>query len=218
MDQFKEKTLLILEKISSNDSSFKFITNELKKILKKVETKEINEIQEINFSLILLNFIEGNISTIGLNYTIFDKKIKDAIKKIVVQFSENPFCNINKELKILFEFQNESVLNLIKAFEISYKNGQINFIQKAYKKIKFDNLLNILGKNVVNNEFLEKNGWKLDSKFVVINDGKNKKNNISNNNNIDVIQAINDIKFIGETNIKLDKFIQGNLLIEPIEK
>jgi len=102
MDQFKEKTLLILEKISSNDSSFKFLTNELKNNLKKVETKEINEIQEINFSLILLNFIEGNISTIGLNYTIFDKKIKDAIKKIVVQFSENPFCNINKELKILF--------------------------------------------------------------------------------------------------------------------
>ena len=33
-----------------------------------------------------------------------------------------------------------------------------------------------------------------------------------------IIKKINDIKFIGENTIKLDKIIQANILISPIEK
>ena len=69
---------------------------------------------------------------------------------------------------------------------------------------------------MIDNEFLNKNGWKREKNYVIINDDSDYNKN--NSNNIDVNQAINDIKFIGENTIKLDKIIQANILISPIEK
>ena len=69
---------------------------------------------------------------------------------------------------------------------------------------------------MIDNEFLNKNGWKREKNYVIINDDSDY--NKKNLNNIDVNQAINDIKFIGENTIKLDKIIQANILISPIEK
>ena len=216
MDKFKKETLSIFENINKNNPLYLILINDLIKKLNNLEYKTEEE-EQIQLALILLNFIKGNISLIGLNINKINKDLKNNIKKIVVQFSDKPYCNISKEINNLNSFQNESILNLVKSFEISYKNEQINFIKKCYKKIIFDNLQNFFGKNfMINDEFLRKNGWKKEKNYVIINNDLDNNKNISNN--IDVNQAINDIKFIGENTIKLDKFIQANLLISPIEK
>ena len=216
MDKFKKETLSIFENINKNNPLYLILINDLIKKLNNLEYKNEEE-EQIQLALILLNFIKGNISLIGLNINKINKDLKNNIKKIVVQFSDKPYCNISKEINNLNSFQNESILNLVKSFEISYKNEQINFIKKSYKKIIFDNLQNFFGKNfMINDEFLRKNGWKKEKNYVIINNDLDNNKNISNN--IDVNQAINDIKFIGENTIKLDKFIQANLLISPIEK
>jgi len=216
MDKFKKETLSIFENINKNNPLYLILINDLIKKLNNLEYKTEEE-EQIQLALILLNFIKGNISLIGLNINKINKDLKNNIKKIVVQFSDKPYCNISKEINNLNSFQNESILNLVKSFEISYKNEQINFIKKSYKKIIFDNLQNFFGKNfMINDEFLRKNGWKKEKNYVIINNDLDNNKNISNN--IDVNQAINDIKFIGENTIKLDKFIQANLLISPIEK
>jgi hypothetical protein len=216
MDKFKKEILLIFEKIKVKNPSYLIIINDLIKKLENEELKKENQ-EQIQFALILLNFIKGNISIIGLNVNKINKDLKNNIKKIVVQFNEKPFCNLNKEINNLKPNQNEFILNLINSFEISYLNGQINFIKKSYKKIIADNLQNFFGKNfLIDNEFLNKNGWKREKNYVIINDDSDY--NKKNLNNIDVNQAINDIKFIGENTIKLDKIIQANILISPIEK
>ena len=216
MDKFKKETLSIFENINKNNPLYLILINDLIKKLNNLEYKTEEE-EQIQLALILLNFIKGNISLIGLNINKINKDLKNNIKKIVVQFSDKPYCNISKEINNLNSFQNESILNLINSFEISYLNGQINFINKSYKKIIADNLQNFFGKNfLINNEFLDKNGWKREKNYFIIND--NSDYNKKNLNNIDVNQAINDIKFIGENTIKLDKIIQANILISPIEK
>ena len=216
MDKFKKEILLINENLKVKNPSYLIIINDLIKKLEKEELTNENG-EQIQFALVLLNFIKGNISLIGLNLNKINKNLKNNIKKIVVQFSDKIYCNLNKEINNLKPSQNESILNLINSFEISYLNGQINFINKSYKKIIADNLQNFFGKNfLINNEFLDKNGWKREKNYFIIND--NSDYNKKNLNNIDVNQAINDIKFIGENTIKLDKIIQANILISPIEK
>lgn len=216
MEKYKKETLLILENLKVNNPSYLIVIKDLIKKLEKEELTNENG-EQIQFALVLLNFIKGNISLIGLNLNKINKNLKNNIKKIVVQFSDKIYCNLNKEINNLKPSQNESILNLINSFEISYLNGQINFINKSYKKIIADNLQNFFGKNfLINNEFLDKNGWKREKNYFIIND--NSDCNKKNLNNIDVNQAINDIKFIGENTIKLDKIIQANILISPIEK
>ena len=216
MDKFKKETLSIFENLKNNNPLYLFLINDLIKKLNNVEYKNEEE-EQIQLAYILLNFIKGKISLIGLNINKINKDLKNNFKKIVVQFSDKPYCNLSKEINNLNSYQNESILNLVKSFEISYKNEQINFIKKSYKKIIFDNLQNFFGKNFpINDEFLEKNGWKKEKNYVIINNDLDYNNNITNK--IDVNQAINDIKFIGENTIKLDKIIQANLLIPPIEK
>ena len=216
MDKFKKETLSIFDNINKNNPLYLILINDLIKKLNNLEYKTEEE-EQIQLALILLNFIKGNISLIGLNLNKINKNLKNNIKKIVVQFSDKIYCNLNKEINNLKPSQNESILNLINSFEISYLNGQINFINKSYKKIIADNLQNFFGKNfLINNEFLDKNGWKREKNYFIIND--NSDYNKKNLNNIDVNQAINDIKFIGENTIKLDKIIQANILISPIEK
>jgi len=216
MDNFKKETLSILENLTNNNPLYLILINDLIKKLNNFNYKNEEE-EQIQLALILLNFIKGNISLIGLNINRINKDLKNNIKKIVVQFSEKPYCNLSKEINNLNSFQNESILNLVKSFEIFYKKEQINFIKKSYKKIIFDNLQNFFEKSfLIDNEFLEKNGWKKEKNYVIINNDSDDNQKISNN--IDVNQAINDIKFIGENTIKLDKFIQANLLISPIEK
>ena len=83
MDKFKKEILLINENLKVKNPSYLIIINDLIKKLENEELKKENQ-EQIQFALILLNFIKGNISIIGLNVNKINRDLKNNIKKIVV--------------------------------------------------------------------------------------------------------------------------------------
>jgi hypothetical protein len=200
MEKYLQDIEQLVELIKKNDDKFKTKGNEL---LNKLNQE--NKTREVQYSIILLNFILNNFTLRNLQYDNLQKEEVEKFKKLIQITSSTPYPNISTHILCLKNKKREIDL-LVDGLISIYKEYQIEYINKFYSKITLANLQSILGKEIVNEEFIKSRNWKLNKNVVEI---ENKPSQ-----NIDAETAMRTVQFLGKMNTELSKIIKGNLLID----
>ena len=201
MEKFLQDIEKLVDLIKTNDKSF--ITN-AKELLNKLKAEKMTK--EVQYSIILINFILNNFTLRNIQYDKLSTEELEKFKKIIQITSSTPYPNISTHILCLKNKKKE-IDTLVDGLMIIYKEYQIEYISKFYSKITLSNLETILGKEVVNEEFIKSKNWKLNKKNVEIQSKPNQK--------MDAETAMKTIQFLGKMNTELSKIIKANLSIDP---
>ncbi len=201
MEKFLQDIEKLVDLIKTNDKSF--ITN-AKELLNKLKAEKMTK--EVQYSIILINFILNNFTLRNIQYDKLSTEELEKFKKIIQITSSTPYPNISTHILCLKNKKKE-IDTLVDGLMIIYKEYQIEYISKFYSKITLSNLETILGKEVVNEEFIKSKNWKLNKKNVEIQSKPIQK--------MDAETAMKTIQFLGKMNTQLSKIIKANLSIDP---
>ena len=201
MEKFLQDIEKLVDLIKTNDKSF--ITN-AKELLNKLKAEKMTK--EVQYSIILINFILNNFTLRNIQYDKLSTEELEKFKKIIQITSSTPYPNISTHILCLKNKKKE-IDTLVDGLMIIYKEYQIEYISKFYSKITLSNLETILGKEVVNEEFIKSKNWKLNKKNVEIQSKPIQK--------MDAETAMKTIQFLGKMNTELSKIIKANLSIDP---
>ena len=201
MEKYLQDIEKLVDSIKKNDKSY--VTNG-KELLNKLKAEKMTK--EIQYSIILINFILNNFTLRNIQYDKLPTEDLEKFKKIIQITSSTPYPNISTHILCLKNKKKE-IDTLVDGLMIIYKEYQIEYINKFYSKITLPNLETILGKEVVNKEFIKSRNWKLNNTNVEIQSKPNQK--------MDAETAMSTIQFIGKMNTELSKIIKANLSIDP---
>ena len=194
----EEKLSEIINLVNAKDFTYKSKALELIQTLQNLEKKA--ETAETQLNAILLNFLIGNYTLYDFNFNLISKETKEVLQKLMKALYENvlPYVyGIFDQIKTGKEKLNPLLLEACKK---TYKQKQIDFIRRFYKKILYKNLRNYFTMNDIDKVIAEE-GWLKEKDFVI----PTQKNETPEFN---VGKEIEDIKYINDMNIQFNKLIK----------
>ena len=200
MNKYSQDIEILVDLIKKENDEYK---KKAKELIDKLNTEK--KTMEIQYSIIILNFILNNITLRNIQYDQLSKEDLEIFKKIIQMTSSTPYPKITKHILSLKK-KKKNIDLLVDGLLIVYKQFQIEFINKFYSKITLSHLESLLDKEFVNEQLKKNKNWILEKNNVII---QNKPNN-----NIDAGTVMRSIQFLGQMNTELSKIIKANLLLE----
>ena len=194
----EEKLSEIINLVNAKDFTYKSKALELIQTLQNLEKKA--ETAETQLNAILLNFLIGNYTLYDFNFNLISKETKEVLQKLMKALYENVLPNVYGIFDQIKTGKEKLNPLLLEACKKTYKQKQIDFIRRFYKKILYKNLRNYFTMNDIDKVIAEE-GWLKEKDFVI----PTQKNETLEFN---VGKEIEDIKYINDMNIQFNKLIK----------
>ena len=194
----EEKLSEIINLVNAKDFTYKSKALELIQTLQNLEKKA--ETAETQLNAILLNFLIGNYTLYDFNFNLISKETKEVLQKLMKALYENVLPNVYGIFDQIKTGKEKLNPLLLEACKKTYKQKQIDFIRRFYKKILYKNLRNYFTMNDIDKVIAEE-GWLKEKDFVI----PTQKNETPEFN---VGKEIEDIKYINDMNIQFNKLIK----------
>ena len=194
----EEKLSEIINLVNAKDFTYKSKALELIQTLQNLEKKA--ETAETQLNAILLNFLIGNYTLYDFNFNLISKETKEVLQKLMKALYENVRPNVYGIFDQIKTGKEKLNPLLLEACKKTYKQKQIDFIRRFYKKILYKNLRNYFTMNDIDKVIAEE-GWLKEKDFVI----PTQKNETPEFN---VGKEIEDIKYINDMNIQFNKLIK----------
>ena len=194
----EEKLSEIINLVNAKDFTYKSKALELIQTLQNLEKKA--ETAETQLNAILLNFLTGNYTLYDFNFNLISKETKEVLQKLMKALYENVLPNVYGIFDQIKTGKEKLNPLLLEACKKTYKQKQIDFIRRFYKKILYKNLRNYFTMNDIDKVIAEE-GWLKEKDFVI----PTQKNETPEFN---VGKEIEDIKYINDMNIQFNKLIK----------
>ena len=194
----EEKLSEIINLVNAKDFTYKSKALELIQTLQNLEKKA--ETAETQLNAILLNFLIGNYTLYDFNFNLISKETKEVLQKLMKALYENVLTNVYGIFDQIKTGKEKLNPLLLEACKKTYKQKQIDFIRRFYKKILYKNLRNYFTMNDIDKVIAEE-GWLKEKDFVI----PTQKNETPEFN---VGKEIEDIKYINDMNIQFNKLIK----------
>ena len=194
----EEKLSEIINLVNAKDFTYKSKALELIQTLQNLEKKA--ETAETQLNAILLNFLIGNYTLYDFNFNLISKETKEVLQKLMKALYENVLPNVYGIFDQIKTGKEKLNPLLLEACKKTYKQKQIDFIRRFYKKILYKNLRNYFTMNDIDKVIAEE-GWFKEKDFVI----PTQKNETPEFN---VGKEIEDIKYINDMNIQFNKLIK----------
>ena len=194
----EEKLSEIINLVNAKDFTYKSKALELIQTLQNLEKKA--ETAETQLNAILLNFLIGNYTLYDFNFNLISKETKEVLQKLMKALYENVLPNVYGIFDQIKTGKEKLNPLLLEACKKTYKQKQIDFIRRFYKKILYKNLRNYFTMNDIDKVSAEE-GWLKEKDFVI----PTQKNETPEFN---VGKEIEDIKYINDMNIQFNKLIK----------
>ena len=194
----EEKLSEIINLVNAKDFTYKSKALELIQTLQNLEKKA--ETAETQLNAILLNFLIGNYTLYDFNFNLISKETKEVLQKLMKALYENVLPNVYGIFDQIKTGKEKLNPLLLEACKKTYKQKQIDFIRRFYKKILYKNLRNYFTMNDIDKVIAEE-GWLKEKDFVI----PTQKNETPEFN---AGKEIEDIKYINDMNIQFNKLIK----------
>ena len=198
MENINGKVEEIISLVKEKDSTYKSKALELLENLQNLEKKK--ETAETQLIAILLNFILENYSLAGFNFDLISKETLEAIEKLLKKLYETVLPNVYDYFDLIKTGKEKLNFLLLDACKKVYKQKQINFIRKFYKKIYYKNLKDYFPINEID-KIISDEGWVKDKEFVIPTEKMAPPE-------FNVGKEIEDLKYINDMNIQFNKLVK----------
>ena len=194
----EEKLSEIISLVNSKDFTYKSKSLELIEALQNLEKK--SETAETQLNAILLNFLIGNYTLYGFNFNLISKETKDVIQRLMKALYNNVLPNVYGIFDQIKTGKEKLNPLLLEACKKTYRQKQIEFISRFYRKILYKNLRDYFTMDDVD-KVIKEEGWQKEKEFVI----PTQKNETPEFN---VGKEIEDVKYINDMNIQFNKLIK----------
>ena len=198
MEETKDKINEIINLIKSKDLSYKSKSLDLIETLENLEKKM--ETAETQLTTILLNFILENYSLSNSNFNLISKETMKAIETLLKKIYDSFLPNVYDDFDLIKTGKEKLNPLLLEACKSVYKQKQIDFIRRFYKRISTNHLKDFFPIKEIDN-IISKEGWIKEKEYVIPTEKV-----AASEFGID--KEIEDIKYINDMNLQFNKLIK----------
>ena len=196
MEETKDKINEIIKLVNAKDSTYKSKCQETIDILQNLK----KETAESQLTAILLNFILENYTLTGFNFELISNETLASIEKLLKRIYLEVLPNVYDCFDLIKTGKEKCNFLLLDACKKVYKQKQINFIRKFYKKIYYKNLKEFFPINEIDNIIAEE-GWIKEKECVIPTEKAAPPE-------FNVGKEIEDIKYINDINVQFNKLVK----------
>ena len=198
MEETKDKINEIINLIKSKDLSYKSKSLELIETLENLEKKK--ETAETQLTTILLNFILENYSLSNSNFNLISKETMKAIEALLKKIYDSFLPNVYDDFDLIKTGKEKLNPLLLEACKTVYKQKQIDFIRRFYKRISTNHLKDFFPIKEIDH-IISKEGWIKEKDNVIPTEKVTAAE-------FGVDKEIDDIKYINDMNLQFNKLIK----------